>query len=327
MDAAGSGGGPEAGEREAVGRLAKLLERALANLTDALAGYAHQGADLLERHRLGTLFETVIEIQDLALARRQVLPEDAVDELAHELRIRAVLDLAPIDSGEALTQGGCLAVRAVDRGIERDLGRRHLLRGANGLRRLLEQPADLVLGGIALQNLGEHRFGARELDQLRVLVERDADGASLLRECLQHGLPDPPHGVGDELDSLVRIELPDRLEESFISNGDELAQVEPVTLILLHIRNDETQIRRHQPLGGQLIALLGASRQAALFFGITDQRELLNVLQVLIESGGGGGTEEPFGPALGRMLHRRPLPVQGEAHLPVRSNSPAGTPR
>ncbi|HWG54208.1 MAG TPA: hypothetical protein VN677_13025, partial [Gemmatimonadaceae bacterium] len=35
---------------------------------------------------------------------------------------------------------------------------------------------------------------------------------------------------------------------------------------------------------------------------------LLNVLQVLIEGGGGRGTEEPFGSTFGHMLHTRPFP-------------------
>src|SRR5688572_22674048 len=49
---------PEPRQRCSVWRLAQLLERALANLPDALAGYAHQSADLLERHRIRALLET-----------------------------------------------------------------------------------------------------------------------------------------------------------------------------------------------------------------------------------------------------------------------------
>src|SRR5687768_10433722 len=102
--AAESGRRPEAGERKPVRRFTKLLEGALANLPDALARHAHQRADLLQRHRLGTLLQPVVEVEDLALARREVLPEDAVDELAHELCVGAVLDLAAVDSGEALAE-------------------------------------------------------------------------------------------------------------------------------------------------------------------------------------------------------------------------------
>src|SRR3569832_919725 len=74
-----SGGGPEVGEGGAGGGLAELLEGALADLADALAGDAHEGPDLLERHRLGALVEAVVEGEDLPLAGGEVLAEDAVD--------------------------------------------------------------------------------------------------------------------------------------------------------------------------------------------------------------------------------------------------------
>ena len=40
---------------------------------------------------------------------------------------------------------------------------------------------DLVVGGIALEDLGEDRLGAGEPDELRVLVERDADASASAR--------------------------------------------------------------------------------------------------------------------------------------------------
>src|SRR6185436_15293826 len=97
---------PEPAQRTSIRALAQLLERALPNLADALARHSHQGADLLERHRLGTFLETVVEVQDLALARREVAAEHAVDELPHELVVGALFDLLAVDSGEALTQRG-----------------------------------------------------------------------------------------------------------------------------------------------------------------------------------------------------------------------------
>src|ERR1700694_1887456 len=113
---------PEPRERRTVGRFTELLERALADLSDALPSYTHQRADLLERHRVRTLFQAVVEVQDLALAGRQVLSEHPVDELAHQVEIRDVFDLRAIDSGEALAQGARLSIGAIDWGIERDLG-------------------------------------------------------------------------------------------------------------------------------------------------------------------------------------------------------------
>src|SRR5215213_2456844 len=112
-----SGGGPEPRERSAVRRFAELLERALADLADALAGDPHERADLLEGHRLGAFLEPVVEIEDLALAGGQVAGEDPVDELPHQLEVGYVLDLGAIDAGEAFAERAGLAVGAIDRGI------------------------------------------------------------------------------------------------------------------------------------------------------------------------------------------------------------------
>src|SRR6266550_4639868 len=77
-------------------RLAQLLKRALSDLPYSLTGHSHERADLLERHRLAALFESVIEIENLALARREILLEDAVDELAHQLAVGVLFDLAAL---------------------------------------------------------------------------------------------------------------------------------------------------------------------------------------------------------------------------------------
>src|SRR4051812_7243555 len=84
---------PESAERATVGAFTKLLERPLAYLTDALASHTHQGADPLERHRLGSFLESVVEVQNLLLTGSEILPEHAIDELAHQLVVGAVLDL------------------------------------------------------------------------------------------------------------------------------------------------------------------------------------------------------------------------------------------
>src|SRR4051812_10468021 len=95
---------PESSQRRSVGRFAELLERTLADLSDPLACHTHQCTDLLERHGVRALLETVVQVKNLALARRQVLPENAIDEFAHQVEVRDVFDLAAIDTGEPLAQ-------------------------------------------------------------------------------------------------------------------------------------------------------------------------------------------------------------------------------
>jgi hypothetical protein len=142
-----------------------------------------------------------------------------------------------------------------------------------------------MVSRIALEYLGQDRLGAGETDQLRILVERDAHGARLLGERLQDCLTNPPDRVRDELHALVRIELANGLEQSFVADRDELTQVEPVALVLLHVGDHEPEVRGHQALGGGFVSFLRQPGESSLFGRVGDQRQLLDVVQVLIESG------------------------------------------
>src|SRR6185436_10567782 len=125
---------------------------------------------------------------------------------------------------------------------------------------LFEQAPDLAISRIALQDLRQNRLGTSETDELRVLIEGNADRTGLFGKRLEHSLSNPPDGVRNELHALVRIELSDGLEQAFVANGDELAQVESVALLLLHVGDDEAEVRRYQPLSGRFVALLRPSR-------------------------------------------------------------------
>src|SRR4029453_14736113 len=63
---------PESPERPDIGRVPQLLERALTDLADALAGNAEELADLLEGQGFGPFLEAVVQREDLPLARREV---------------------------------------------------------------------------------------------------------------------------------------------------------------------------------------------------------------------------------------------------------------
>src|SRR5205823_12138650 len=115
---------------------------------------------------------------------------------------------------------------------------------------------------------------------LRVLIQRDADTARLLGERLQDRLTHPPYRIRDELHALIGIELLHRLEQPLVPDGDQLGEVEAVTLILLDVGDDESEVGGDESLGGFFVAPLHASRQAAFFSGIFDQWELLDVLQI-----------------------------------------------
>src|SRR6266550_4048985 len=226
---------PKALECPAVWRFPQLLKRPFPDLPDSFPGDAHQRPDLLERHGLAAFFEAVVEIEDLALTRGEILLEDAVDELAHQLAIRLLLDLPALLAREALTQRRCVLVAPVHRRVQRQLGCRHAARGAHVLDGVLERHRDLVVGRLPAELLRQIRLGAAHADELRVLIQRDANATGLLGERLQDRLTYPPYRIRDELHALIGIELLHRLEQPLVPDGDQLGEVEAVPLILLDV--------------------------------------------------------------------------------------------
>src|SRR6266508_1854189 len=302
---------PEPLQSLPIRRFAQLFKCAFSNLPDSLTRDAHERADLLERHRLAALFESVVEIENFAFARREILLEDPIDELAHQLAVGALFDLAAFLPREALAERRGIFVGAIDRRVERELRCRHATRGTHVLDAVLQRLRDFVVGGFPAELLRQIRFGAAHADQLRVLIERNADAARLLRQRFQHRLPHPPHRVRNEFDALVGIELLDCLEEPFIADGDELGEIETVALIFFYVGDDETEISSDETLGGFFIAALHATCEAALFSRILYQGKLLYVLQVLVECSRGGGAEKRLRLAGTRPRHAR-LPLKRE---------------
>src|SRR5438876_4108980 len=161
---------PEPLQSLPIRRFAQLLKCAFPNLPNSFTGDAHQRADLLQRHRLAALFESVVEIQNLALARREILLEDAIDELAHQLAVGALFDLAALLPGEALAKRRRILVGAIDRRVERQLRRRHAARGAYVLDAVFQRLRDFVVRGFPAELLRQIRLGAARPAPPPVLV-------------------------------------------------------------------------------------------------------------------------------------------------------------
>ena len=138
---------------------------------------------------------------------------------------------------------------------------------------------------------------------MTVLIERNAHRTRLFGERFQDSLPDPPYAVGDELHALLRIELLHRTQQSLIADGDQLGQIEAVTLILLDIGDDKPEVGRDDPLGRLLVTRLGESRQPTFFLAIFDEWEFLDVLQVLVKGARDAGPKESFGFARAELRH------------------------
>src|SRR5690606_24103583 len=83
----------------------ELLECAIPDLTNPLAGHTEQHPDLLQRPLLA-LVQPVVEVEDLSLALGEVLLEHPLEELAASLRLDLLLDLFRFRTGETLTERG-----------------------------------------------------------------------------------------------------------------------------------------------------------------------------------------------------------------------------
>jgi hypothetical protein len=105
----------------------------------------------------------------------------------------------------------------------------------------------------------------------------------LLGQRLEDGLANPPDRVGNEFHALIRIELAYGLEESLVPDGDELTEIESVPLILLHVRDDEPEVRGDQSLGGGFVTLLREAGESPLLGRIRNQRKFLDVVEILVE--------------------------------------------
>ncbi len=124
---------------------------------------------------------------------------------------------------------------------------------------------------------------------MRTMRERSAvrlSGTLTVRpvagERRQNGLADPPDGVGDELDALVRIELPRGGEQADIALADQVGEGQPAVLVLLGHRDDEAQVAFHQLLHRLVIAGAHLPRDRD-FLLRGEERGLADLVQILVE--------------------------------------------
>ena len=291
---------PRAGSRASSPRfrIGPLLEGTVADLADPLARDAEQGSDLLQCP-LFTVVEAVVEIEDLPLPLGQVLLEHCLEEVATSDGLHVLFDVGRLGTGKALAEAGAVTVAAVNGGVETQFGSRHASERADGVDRLFHLLGDLLIGGSPAKRLGQLGIRARELRQVRVLIERDAYGACLLRQRLEDGLADPPNGVGNEFYALVGIELLHRLEKTLVADAHELGQAKAPPLVLLHVGDDEAEVRSDQTFGCFLVTDTRPTGKLTLFARVLNEGVLLYVLQVLIERiKATGGRKHPYFPFL-----------------------------
>ncbi len=141
-----------------------------------------------------------------------------------------------------------------DRRLERD----RLLADLHDLADLLGGDHHLLALGHCLGDLLDRRLTAQLLEQLTRdpdepvdrldHVDRDADRACLVGDRARDRLPDPPRGVGGELEALLVVELLDCPDQADVSLLDQVQEGHPAPDVLLGDRDDQAQVGRRQLL-------------------------------------------------------------------------------
>src|SRR5215208_1018678 len=269
----------EAAERAAHVAFAKALERAVAELPDALARDAEHRADLLERV-LAPALQAEVQPEHLRVARRERV-ERLLDLVGEEAVHRLLLGVGHLVGDEALDQRA-IALRVHRRvephvaGVQRGERLDDVDRQPGELRQLLGARLPAKLLPQDLRRLDDAR-------EVRGPVERHANRPTLARERREDRLTDPPHRVRDELDALVGVELPRRGEQADVPLADQVDQREAAVLVLLRHRDHEAEVPLHELLERVGITRADAPRELDLFRPL-EQGVRADLVEVLIEN-------------------------------------------
>src|SRR6185295_12423769 len=118
--------------------------------------------------------------------------------------------------------------------------------------------------------------------EIRGAVERNTNRAALARERRQDRLADPPHRVGDELHSLVRIELSRSSQQADVPLTDEIDERQSAVLIFLGHGDHEAQVALHELLQRVLIPGADLLRELDLLRTL-EQRVRGDLVEVLVQ--------------------------------------------
>ena len=218
--------------------MAQLAQRLGLDLADAFTGHVELLADLFQRV-VGTHLDAEAHAQHLGLARGERV-QHFLDDLAHGIMQRGVGRRQRGGVLDEVAQMGVVVV--TDRRLHGD-----------GLLGDLEDLADLVLRHVHLLGQGG-RVGLdtgflQDLaaDAIHLVdgldhVHRNADGARLIRDGAGDGLPDPPGGIGGELEAAPELELVDGLHQANVAFLDEVEELQAPVGVLLGDGDDEAQV-------------------------------------------------------------------------------------
>ena len=170
----------------------------------------------------------------------------------------------------------------IHRRVEADVARVERGERLHDVDRQSGELRQLFRARLAIELLAEDLGRLDDAREVGGAVERNADRAPLARERREDRLADPPHGVRDELDALVGIELPGGGEQADVAFADEIDEREAAVLVFLGDGDDEAQVALDELLEGVLVAGADLLGEVDLL-GALEQRIGADLVEVLVE--------------------------------------------
>jgi hypothetical protein len=159
--------------------------------------------------------------------------------------------------GDQLAQRGQVAAgRLVERGA-------HLRRGSEQLDGPHAQPgapSDRLVAGGARRAPAQLVLGALDRRDLPLCDRRDADGPRI-RQRVEQRAPDPPQGVGGELQAAAMVEPLDGQQEADGALLHEVLERDAATAVTRGERADQAQVADDHLVLRRSVALLDAPRE------------------------------------------------------------------
>src|SRR5690606_7420048 len=138
---------------------------------------------------------------------------------------------------------------------------------------------------VARTGLAEFALEPGEVEEQLLLRRRRAylHQRAVVQDVLLHGRTHPPHGVGREAETALRLELGKRLHQADVALGDQLAERQAIAGVAARNLDHEAQMAAQKQARRLLVLLfLVALGQLALFLSI-EQRKARRLLVVGID--------------------------------------------
>src|SRR5204862_5684546 len=255
-------------------KMAELEESALLELANALP----RKLEVLARLGQGpwaVVEEAVAQTQDRLLPAREAL-QHVVQLLVADLHLDDLVEARRLLHGLGLDQTverfvPHVDVQRVDR-LNQGFEARHARHGDSHLAR------DVVMAGLASQLRLEAALGGHETPHHLKHVDRNPDRPRLVRDPAREGLPDPPPGVGAEVNAALDVESIDRGDQPEVSFLDEIEELDAAIPIAARERDDEAEVGVDDRAPGSLRAAPHRLPEGALLLAL-EERIALNLVQ------------------------------------------------